>query len=148
MKTIISVWHSGEKGKSGTIREFANLLLSEYPNFKSKYPIPAIKVKSGDFILIVEINGKNIGVISQGDPNTGLEKKLNNVIIEYGCELILCSTRTKGETVKIVQKVAKENEFQVIWTSTYQIDDKSQHLTVNNLKAKHILELINTLKLI
>jgi hypothetical protein len=38
--------------------------------------------------------------------------------------------------------------FDTIWTSTYQVAGQSQQIIANNLKAKHILELLQTLGII
>ena len=148
MNTIVLVRNSGDKGKSETLREFANLLLIEYPRYKSIFPDSAEPIISGDFRLVIEINGIIVGVESQGDPNTDLEKRLFELVDKYNCSLILCSSRTKGETVYAVDNLANAKGFQTLWTSTYQIADKNQQKLVNSLKAKHILDLIQCLNLL
>jgi len=60
--------------------------------------------------------------------------------------LIICSTRTRGETVQAVHKTANKYSFDKIWTSTYEITH-SQALA-NNLKSDHLLDLIVKLGLI
>lgn len=145
MKTVLSIWHTGDKGKTETLREFASLLLSTYPSFKPVFPAVAIVPSSGDFRLVVQINGKRIGVESQGDPNTKLQYRLMDLADNYNCEVILCSTRTRGDTVVAVDNLQHTRGFDTIWTSTYQMDGGLQQSIANNLKAKHILELLQTL---
>jgi hypothetical protein len=148
MKTVLAIWHSGSKGKSGTLREFANLLLTTYPSFGSIFPNPATIPPDGDFRLVVKINGIIIGIESKGDPNTNLRERLVDLSDNFHCDIILCSTRTRGDTVNAVEHLHSSKGFQLIWTSTYQIVDESSQLPLNQLKARHLLELLNELSLL
>ncbi len=148
MKTIIAVWHASNKGKSDTLREFANLLLKTYPKYIPIFPIPTSVSKTKDFRLVVEINGKIIGIESQGDPKTKLKNRLIDLADNFHCEIILCTSRTRGETIKAVDNLYNTRRFKTIWTSTYQIADKSNHKLVNRLKAKHLLDLLQELAII
>jgi len=148
MKTVLAIWHSGDKGKTETLREFANLLISTYPTFRPIYPIPTAVSATDDFRLVVEINGIIIGIESQGDPNTNLQNRLIDLADNFHCEIILCCSRTRGETVIAVDNLFHTRSFQTIWTSTYQIADKANHNLVNRLKAKHLLDLLQGLTLI
>lgn len=146
MKTILAIWNSGEKGKTGTVREIAQNLMRIYPTFKSIYPNPATVHPKYDFRLIIEINGKIIGLESQGDPNTNLENRLDELVNKYNCDIIYCTTRTRGKTVKAVENIASTYGYDKIWTSTYQTS--YNHSLVNDLKAKHIIDLSQKLGLI
>lgn len=148
MKTIVAIWNAANRGKSQTLREFANLLLINYPGLREIDPKPKSVPLTGDFRLVVEINGIIVGIESHGDPNTDLEKRLFELADKFKCELILCSTRTKGETVYAVENLENKKGFQIIWTSTYQIANANQQNLVNQLKAKHILDLLKNLKLL
>ncbi len=145
MKTILSVWNLGNKGKTETLREFANLLLANSPTYISIFPLPATVPTSGDFRLVIQINGIIIGVESKGDPNTNLQNRLLDLADNFNCEVILCSSRTRGDSVDAVNNLHHKRGFDIIWSSTYQIDGKPQQSIVNNLKAKHILDLLKTL---
>lgn len=146
MKTILAIWHSGEKGKTETVRELAHNFMSIYPSFKAIYPIPATVHPKYDFRLVIEIKGKIIGFESQGDPKTNLERRLEELVTKFNCDIIYCTTRTRGETVKAVENVAKGFGYDQIWTSTYQTT--ANHKLVNDLKAKHIIDLTQKLGLI
>lgn len=146
MKTILAISHSQGKGKTETVREIAQNLIRIYPNFKPIFPIPIKIPLKYDFRLIIEINGKIIGLESQGDPNTNLKKRLKDLVNKYNCDIIYCTTRTKGETVKAVKDVANNFGYDQIWTSTYQTT--TNHSLVNDLKAKHIIDLTQQLGLI
>ncbi|RKR05165.1 hypothetical protein C8C83_4498 [Flavobacterium sp. 90] len=147
-KTILAVWQSEDKGKSETLREFATLLLATYPTHRIIFPITGIIPSAGDFRLVVEINGQIIAVETQGDPKTDLEKRLFDLADNFNCELILCATRTRGETVWAVNEVVNRRGFEPIWTSTYEIRNNSNYTLVNRLKASHILDLLQTLNII
>ena len=148
MKFIIAVWHAGGKGKSASLREFGKCLVSKYPSAKIIYSKNPSIHDSGDFTLIVEVNSKVIGIESQGDPNSNLGNRLAKIADNYHCDVILCSTRTRGDTVKSIDKVADKYNYSTIWTSTYQIAKETSQSIVNALKGKHILELIESLSLI
>ena len=143
MKTITAIWHTANKGKTETLRELAQLLVSTYPNHKivsgGKTPIPL----KGDFRLVLNINGKIVAIESQGDPNTGLRERLDDLTGNLHADLIFCSTRTKGDTVNAVDVVSSMHSYDLVWTSTYQTT--SNYTLVNRLKAKHILELMQNL---
>jgi hypothetical protein len=145
MKTVLSIWHTSDKGKTDTLRAFANLLLTTFPSFTAIFPVTGIVPLTGDFRLVVQINGKIIGIESQGDPNTTLQNRLLDLADNFKCDVILCSTRTRGDTVVAVDNLLHTRGFDTIWTSTYQIDGRPQQIIANNLKAKHILDLLQTL---
>ena len=145
MKLVLAISNVSDQGKTETLREFANYLLAIYPTFTAIYPTQAIVPVTGDFRLVVKINGKIIGVESQGDPNTKLQERLLYLANHFKCEIILCSSRTRGETVAAVDNLINRKDFQSIWTSTYQIAEKPKQIIANNLKAKHILDMLQTL---
>lgn len=144
-KTILAIWNTGGKGKTETVREFAKLLLLTYNNYAEIFPIPASIPSKGDFRLVVNINGRIVGIESMGDPKTNLEKRLLNLSDNYKCDLIICTCRTRGETVWAVDNVANSRGYETIWSSTYQVVGKNQKQISNNLKAKHLLELLSRL---
>jgi hypothetical protein len=146
MKTILAIRNLANKGKTASLREFANLLIASYPNYSAIIPIQTYIPATGDFRLIIKINGKIIGIESQGDPNTNFEDRLLDLADNFHCDIILCTTRTKGDTIDAVDNLWQNKGFQTIWTSTYQMT--TNHQLVNQAKAKHLLDLLKTLNLI
>lgn len=144
MSTIIAIKNSGAKGKTETVRQFANLLLHSYPSCTPLDPLSAIVPSTGDFRLIVEVNGKVIGIESQGDPNTNLKKRLNELLHIWKCDIIICTCRTKGDTWYDVRNL----RINTIWTSTHDISGQANQAIANSLKGKNILELLQGLTLI
>lgn len=145
MKTILTIWHTAGKGKTSTIREFANLLIATFHPAKIIFSDPSPFNPTGDFRLIIEINNKVVAIESKGDPSSHLRKRLDEILI-YKPDIIICASRTRGNTVSDVDSFAATNLYQQIWTSTYQTD--TNHQQVNQLKAKHMLELLQNLNLL
>jgi len=146
MKTIIAIWNSAEKGKSSTILELANLLTSRYQNREVIFCDKEVNNLSIDFRLIIKINGKTIALESQGDPGTGLEKRLKEIVNKYNPDSIFCTCRTRGETVWAINNTANQFSYDKIWTSTY--DSANNHKLINSLNGEHLLDLIIKLNLI
>jgi len=149
-KTILAIWNSGGKGKSSSVRGFADALKSTYlpPVRVDVFQNPNPFVNGQDFRYVVDINGVRIGIESQGDPNTNLRSRLDELSGGlYDCDIIVCSTRTRGETIDAVWHVVRKG-YEPIWTSTYDVRDAVNHNLVNTLKGKHLLELLVTLGLI
>lgn len=141
MKTLIAVWNHGGRGKSATLRYFADLLYKKSQVlFEDNYLNP----RGIDFRLILKYNGKIIAIESQGDPNTKLDKRLAEIVKEYNPRIILCTCRSSGKTVHAV--MAYEKDYDIIWTSTYQSARDEQHEELNRMKAKHILNLLQVLE--
>lgn len=147
-RTVLAIWHEASKGKTESVRQFAMTLLQTYPAFKPIFPIPSKIPLKGDFRLIVEINGKIIGVESQGDPGTKLEERLLHLADFYKCEVIICTTRTSGKTVESVKSLVRTRNFNDVWISTYEVVGKGHQSFVNKLKGKHILDLLQSLNVI
>jgi hypothetical protein len=145
MKTVIAIWNRAGQGKSSTLRAVAKLLVKTYKDYKPIHPEPFEIPDEGDFEMVMKTKkGTVIGIISKGDPGTGLKRKLIRMRDEYKCDIILCSTRTKGKTIWAVSEEFKN--YNVIWTSTYEtLDDKIRGF-VNEKKAEHILDLLQNLE--
>jgi len=149
-KTVLALWHAANTGKTDTLRAFAVLLLQRYPQHQPVFPVPSVIPPNGDFRLVVQIKNKIVAVESQGDPNTGLQSRLEELANQYQSDIILCTTRTKGETVNAVEHLRLTKGYDLIWTSTYQADDNQSHShsILNNTKGKHLMDLLQTLQLI
>lgn len=149
MKVIFAVWNRSATGKSGTLRSLAQLLVRKYPTSTVLIPneFNIAQISDRDFRFVIEINGKIIGIESQGDPNTGLERRLTELCAgiegEFKpCDIIVCAGRTRGSTVRAIDKVAVDYGYSVVWSSTYQVGDEFSKDEANNLKAQHILEFL------
>lgn len=148
MKYIIAVRHTGQKGKSSTIKSIADSLLETYPRCKRIFPDPFILPRTKDFRIILGIRKIIVGLESQGDPGTQLLKRLRQVA-KFDCDIIYCTCRSSGQTVWDIEKVAKEFSYKIIWTSPYIVDDETdssileeRRTIINDLKGVHLHDLI------
>ncbi|MNE35535.1 hypothetical protein D3C80_1293050 [compost metagenome] len=145
MKTIVAIWNTGGKGKSTTILNLANLLISRPHNliFCSQPDVTKLVI---DFRLVIRIGENTIVLESQGDPNTHLEARLRDIETSFNPNIIICSTRTRGETVRAVENLARDFDYDTIWTSTYQVTHDFE--VANIAKAEHLLDLLIRRRLI
>ena len=107
MKTLIAVRGVANRGKSASIKEVYLLLKRAYPGAEFEDIFIG-----ADITAIITINGLKVGVESQGDPNSRLFKSLPH-FVRRGCQVIICATRTRGETVDLVNKYA--DRYSVSW---------------------------------
>ena len=133
-------------GKSSNILALAKEMMRAYPShnviFTSK-PIASLTI---DFRLILEVNGKVIAFESMGDPYSGLNIRLPEIINLYQPDVLICACRTKGYTVLDVKNAAASMGAEIIWTTPYQC--AINQTTLNDLKAIHLLDLMVKLGLI
>jgi hypothetical protein len=137
MKSAIALKGRADSGKTYTISKVYELLKAKYPDFEEE----DFKI-SIDIRVILVINGFRIGIESQGDPGGRLENSLN-LFLKKNCDVIVCSTRTKGKTVKAVNKLSK-NGYKVKWFEQNYV--KTSEQDANNLAmAKGIVKEIETI---
>jgi hypothetical protein len=136
-KTVIAIWGHARQGKSDTIKRIAQEILAAYPTAITN---PITINYSADIQVIITIGKITIGIESQGDPNSRLFSSLTK-FSSANCDIIICSTRTSGETVKKVSEVHSSNGYDIIWATNYRSNEKNQS-TLNDISAKHILGLI------
>ena len=101
--------------------------------------------EDGDITVIVEINAIKIGIESQGDPQSRLGKSLK-LFVKEECSFIVCTCRTKGESLRTVNAISSNDKYRLMKTSNhrYRLGSEEQHLELNTLSAKHLLELLET----
>lgn len=147
-KTIFVVRASGGKGKTDTLRAAASHLLSSHP-----YYIPVIGAAStvpptGDFRIVVGINQKIVAIESQGDPHTQLRDRLEELVQRFKADIILCSTRSKGDTIDAVDAIKNNYGFEAIITSTCQVDGKQRQVIANDQTGRYIIGLLQALNVL
>lgn len=136
MKTIIAIRNTKGKGKSTTILETANLFMKSYPGFTLQFSSKDADYLSVDFTLVIEIKGKVVAFESQGNPNTFLETRLDTIVEKFKPALLFCVCETSGETIGAVDTIAKNNSYDLTYTSTYEV--KHSYEIANRLKAEHL----------
>ena len=109
---VIALLGRGDVGKSETIKKAYELLKSKYKSATTDgYPEPIIPVR-GDIRVVLTINGVKIGIENQGDPEDC--PRVLRFSARGRCNVIICSTRTRGKSVDVVNSLEKNN-YDVIW---------------------------------
>lgn len=138
MELIIALYGVSGCGKSSTLR-------ATWESLRDQGLIDNEEVLANnfDFQVIVTVNGSRVGIVSQGDPGTGLENRLRQMA-RVGCRVVFCSCRTRGTTIHEVERVADEKDSRIIWTSPYQdfVDDQTIKDNLNALKGRHLTEVL------
>lgn len=115
MKKLVCVWGSANYGKTSAIIEFDRIL-----NVKSASNIQQI-ISLGnppyDIQRIYKIGKFTIGIESQGDPNSRQKTSLT-LFGQKNCDIIFCTSRSKGSTVANVDNFCKRNGYDCFWIST------------------------------
>jgi len=146
MRAIITLSNPGNHGKTQTIINLSSLIEKEYPRLETI----SSNYHRSEVSKIYRVGNKVLALESHGDPKSGLKGRLEKIIQCNPENLtIVTASRTRGETPNDITAVAKEYGFNVIWTSNYVTYDKSiDKEKLNNLKAKHLLQMLQELKFI
>lgn len=148
MKTILTVFGWAEMGKTSSLKYLAEEFGYEFTS------------KPWDIFHIIDYKGHLIGIASAGDPGSSQKDNIDKMI-EAGCEVIVCASRTKGWTTDNVIKAARENGYRLLWTSHYSVDRtslqklgktpeeiKKQNYIFDKEFAKNIKSLIDNILLV
>lgn len=147
MKKMIVIEGAGNRGKSSAIRTIRSVLLEKFPSAQELkgegFPIPATinTNATGDISTIIEVNGKRIGIESQGDPGSRQKESLALFVREQ-CDHVICAARSRGYTVEDAKAAAKSGGYLHIATMHYCVEETAQQPDLNRLFALHVLELI------
>ena len=139
MKQIFGLYGTSNVGKSETIKNVYRKLTEKYPDFIFQKDFKQIIANEGDICVIIIINGKIIGIESQGDPNSRIFTSLP-IFVKFNCDTILCATRTRGATVDEVEKL--KGTYEIKWVKKNPSENKTNHESDNDKLATDILDLI------
>jgi hypothetical protein len=126
-------------GKSTTIKKVFEMLKSSYT---SDLSVLLEDVGYVDVKAILVIKGVKIGIESQGDPGGRLEESLKE-FEEKGCAVIVCTTRTRGKTVDLINGL--QSRYGVVWFQQERESDTSEWEVSNYAMAKRITEEVEKL---
>jgi len=139
MKQIFGLYGTSNVGKSETIKNVYRKLTEKYPNFIFQKDFKQIIADEGDICVIIIINGKIIGIESQGDPNSRIFISLP-IFVKFNCDIILCATRTRGATVEEVEKL--KSAYELKWINKNPSENATKNKSDNDKLATEILNLI------
>ena len=140
MKQIFGLYGRSNVGKSETIKSVYAKLTEKFTNFIFHENFEPIIPDDRDICVIIIVNGKIIGIESQGDPNSRLFSSLP-IFVEFNCDIILCATRTRGATVKEVEKMELTHEIN--WIKKNPSENNTNHKSDNDKIATDISNLIS-----
>ena len=112
MKTVYVQRGRENSGKSTTIRIVYDLLLAQHPNAISHELLD----NENDIRVIIEIGGRFIGIESYGDPWKMKGRMIPSLrrFVARSCDVIVCATRTDGNTVAEVRKLECHG-YDIVW---------------------------------
>lgn len=143
MGAIILISNSANKGKSSTLVELANLILNKYVDAQIVYTYK--QTTTIDFTLVIRVKGKIVAFKSKETSNTEPENSLEKIIATYSPDILFCTSKTKGETLNVVNQIISKFNYSCIKTSTYQVNNDFEK--ANQTKAKHLFYLTIQLEL-
>lgn len=141
-KTIIAVYGRASEGKSTSIKSACRKLLRDFPNAVA----PAKGVNdNGDILTVITLGDVRIGFESQGDPKSRMisEDTLRQ-LANQECDIIICATRTRSETVRKVDEIANEFGYHTLWLSSYW-SPSLNHNVLNDQLSDQIIRFITSL---
>lgn len=145
MKKIISIYGTANVGKSETIKLVYTKLLKMFPDLTFLPSFAQIIPQKGDICVVFIVKNKIIGIESQGDPNSRIFKSLP-LFIKLNCDIIICAARTRGATVKEVEK--HNISYVIKWIKKdgeeSNLKQKNQD---NNLSDEIVTEILELIKL-
>jgi Ni2+-binding GTPase involved in maturation of urease and hydrogenase len=147
-KSIIIIYGRQSEGKTSTIKEACKLLLNEFPQSIINNKLGEEIDYNVDILLTIQINELKIGIESQGDPDSRMlrENSIENLLKDDNCDVVLCATRTKGQTVFKVDEIAEDYELKTIWKSSYYAPNVNFEI-LNKKAGAEIVELIKMIAL-
>lgn len=136
-KTVFANWGTAGQGKSSTVKKIAEIILKHYPSATTN---PVIIDYTFDIKVVIIIGKVKIGIESQGDPNSRLVESLK-YFVNINCDIIICSTRTRGSTVDAVNELYSKHGYDNVWVTNHRSNEKNQNF-LNEISANQIFELI------
>ena len=131
MKTILTLRGAGNRGKSTTLGMLIELIKTAYPS--ATFEEAKFKI---DITILITINGKKVGIETQGDPNSRLGASLKH-FIKIGCTMIICASRSYGSTVDLVNAAAASG-YRVKWFEKTKSANARDQLAANREAAKEV----------
>ncbi len=125
-KVIIALHGIANCGKSSVIKEIDKIIQQTYSVEIKKYAEQGFKAPQDnrDIIKIYELthNGKKlqIGIESQGDPNSRIFKSLP-IFKKINCDIIICATRSSGKTCDAVM----DTGYEIFWVQQSSVSTKN-----------------------
>ena len=138
-KLVIANRGAGGVGKSSAI-------IAVYQLLKDKgYTVKEEIWQGGDIKAIFDICDVKVGISSQGDPDSCMEKNMED-FVKKECGIIVTACRMKSDTYKkVIDYLGEDLDFDIIWYGhyVYQVLNADEvHKTFNKTYAEQVVKLI------
>ena len=125
MKKVFALKGRRNVGKSQTLRTVDELLRAKYPNAGVEHEHRT----RAQLRAVLSIDGVKIGVESTGESL--------DLLVNLGCEIIICPTRTTGKTVNAVNALPS---YEIVWLEQQAQSAPFEQVLSNLAMARHIVE--------
>ena len=126
MANIFALQGPSNSGKSSTLIQLCDRLVAKYPGAT----LDTLSTGSKDVTVIIHpINGKKVGIESQGDPNSRLQQSLID-FRNANCDIVFCACRTSGMTVNWIDAMSPPDNVQFIPQTRIQTGQKTANETM------------------
>lgn len=140
-KYIICDSARAESGKTAVLSELADKLKSS----KNIKQLDFKDLNNGDVWYLFECKGKKICIITGGDDAKSIKKWLD-WSMKANADIVVCASRSKGDTVHCVNEFASKSGFSIVKFSNYFCEgDDSEINVLNECTAESILNVIEKL---
>ena len=126
MKKVFALKGRRNVGKSQTIKTVDELLRAKYPGARVEHEHRT----RTELSVVLGIDGVKIGV--ESSTKAGFD-----LFVSLGCDVIICPTRTTGQTVNAVNAVPG---YEVIWLEQRPQTAPFEQVLSNLAMARHIVE--------
>ncbi|WP_299773314.1 hypothetical protein [uncultured Pseudoteredinibacter sp.] len=132
MPELFALQGPGNCGKTTTLKNLYNAVCSKYP----AATVQILHRGTADVAIIVRgVNGLDIGIESQGDPNSRLQNTLSTFVGEK-CDIIFCACRTRGMTVDWVN--ALSSQYNIHFVQQNQV--AKNYAAINSAMAASLMQ--------
>lgn len=128
---IIALWEKHDSGKTSTMKFLRDILLKHGAK-EEKF------VGDNDFISVFDFQNKKVGVISGGDTKEILEENFK-YLQDSNCDVVICPSRTKGETVHYLEDIASQNN-ELIWVEKARLSSGGKYPLDKEMDILNLLQ--------
>ena len=132
MKKVFALRGPSKTGKTQTNRTFDELLRAKFPGaiVEHEHRSPA------ELRAVLSIDGVKIGIETTGENIKRINESFD-LFVKLGCELIICATRTKGQTVAAVESLPG---YEAVWFERRAEADPVARLFSNIAMARQLVD--------
>lgn len=132
MKKLIALKGIRDVGKSQTLRTVDELLRGKYSNAT----VEQERRTRVELTVVLSINGVRIGIESTDEKISRIQESFD-LFVSFGCDVIICATRTSGKTVTAVKALS---DYEVVWLEQRVQSDPIERIFSSIEMARRIVE--------